>query len=82
MFLAKQIAPTAERKLACQLIHGDTPNREQALWFIQTHLKPNIALFTHGASIYNKVDQWWPVYGSKVIHKNLNFLKHQISLGQ
>ena len=73
LFMAKQVSSTGERKLAYQLIHGDNPNREQALWFIQTYLQPNSALFTDGASIYNKIDQWWPVYHSRDIHKKFEF---------
>lgn len=73
LFMAKQVSRTGERKLAYQLIHGDTPNREHALWFIQTYVKPYSALFTDGAAIYNQIDQWWPVYHSRDIHKKFEF---------
>ena len=73
LFMAKQVASTGERKLAYQLIRGEYPKREHALWFIQTYLKPNISLFTDGAGIYDQIDQWWPVYHSRDIHKKFEF---------
>lgn len=73
LFMAKQVSSLGERKLAYQLIHGDNPTREHAWYFIQTHLKPHTALFTDGASIYNKIDHWWPVYHSRDIHKKFEF---------
>lgn len=72
LFMAKQIG-NGERKLAYQLIKGSYPVREHAWWFIQTYLKPNVALFTDGASIYKEIDQWWPVYHSYDIHKKFEF---------
>lgn len=73
LFMAKQVSKTGERKLAYQLIHGDNPTREHAWFFIQSHIKPHSALFTDGASIYNKIDQWWPVYHARDIHKKFEF---------
>jgi len=73
LFMAKQVSGTGERKLAYQLIQGAYPAREHAWWFIQTYLKPNVALFTDGASIYKKIDKWWPVYHSVDIHKKFEF---------
>lgn len=72
LFMAKQINDIGERKLAYQLVQGKYPVREHAWWFIQTYLKPNILLFTNEASIYDQIDQWWPVYHSRDIHKNLS----------
>lgn len=73
LFMAKQVSSLGERKLAYQLIHGKYPKREHAWWFVQAYIKPNSALFTDGASIYNKIDQWWPVYHSRDIHKKWEF---------
>lgn len=73
LFMAKQVISMGERKLAYQLIQGDYPTREHAWWFVQTYLKPHSALFTDGASIYNQIDHWWPVYHSRDMHKKFEF---------
>lgn len=73
LFMAKQISTIGERKLAYQLIQGGYPKREHAWWFVQTYLKPHVALFTDGATIYKKIDHWWPVYHSRDIHKKFEF---------
>lgn len=70
LLMAKQIG---ERKLAYQLLGHAQPKREHALWFIKTYIKPTSALFTDGASIYKEIDQWWPVYHTRDIHKKFEF---------
>lgn len=73
LFMAKQVSGLGVRKLAYQLIQGGYPTREHAWWFVQTYLKPQVSLFTDGASIYKKIDHWWPVYHSRDIHKKFEF---------
>ena len=73
LFMAKQVSGMGKRKIAYQLIQGTYPVREHAWWFIQSYLKPHTALFTDGASIYHKIDHWWPVYHSQDIHKKFEF---------
>jgi len=70
LFMAKEVG---QRKLAYQLINHTNPTREHAWWFLKTYIKPDSALFTDGASIYKEIDQWWPVYHGRDIHKKFEF---------
>lgn len=70
LFLGKEVGA---RKLAYQIVPGVSPKREHAWWFLQSYTKPHINLHTDGAGIYREIDQWWPVYHSREIHKKWEF---------
>lgn len=71
LFLGKQIGT---RKLAYRLIK-DNPKREDAWEYLETYIKPNTQLHTDGASIYRKINNWWPVDHQFDIHKKFEFEK-------
>jgi transposase-like protein len=70
IMLAKEVGT---RKLAFQVV--PTPNvvREHASWFLESFIAPKTRLHTDGASIYKEIDQWWPVYHYRDIHKKWEF---------
>jgi transposase-like protein len=70
LFLGKQVG---SRKLAYQIISHPNPAREHAWLFLKTHVQPNSQLHTDGASIYKGIDQWWPVFHSREIHRKWEF---------
>jgi len=69
LFLGKQVGT---RKVAYKLIK-DHPVREDAWEYLQTYIKPDTKLNTDGASIYKKIDNWWPVEHQVDIHKKFEF---------
>jgi len=71
LFLGKQ---DGTRKLAYRLIKNH-PVREDAWEYLETYIKPNTKLFTDGASIYKRIDAWWPVTHERDIHKKFEFEK-------
>ena len=71
LFLGKQVGT---RRVAYRLIK-DYPAREDAWEFLQTYVKPDTKLHTDGASIYKKIDNWWPVEHEVDIHKKFEFEK-------
>lgn len=70
LFLGKQIG---SRKLAYQITPDANPVREQAWWFLKNYISPETRLHTDGAAIYKEIDQWWPVYHYREIHKKWEF---------
>ena len=70
LLLGKQVG---SRKLAYQLLPHTNVCREHAWWFVQTYIRPQTQLNTDGASIYNKIEDWWPVYHYRDIHKKWEF---------
>lgn len=70
LLMAKEIG---EKKLAWQLLPHAQPTREHAAWFLQTYIAPQSRLNTDGGSIYKAIDQWWPVYHYRDIHKKFEF---------
>jgi len=71
LFLGKQVGT---RKVAYKLIR-DHPVREDAWDYLQNYIKPTTKLYTDGASIYNKIDNWWPIEHDRDIHKKFEFEK-------
>ena len=69
LFLGKQVGT---RKLAYRLINK-YPAREDAWEYLITYIKPNTKLHTDGASIYKKIDNWWPVEHRRDIHSKFEF---------
>lgn len=72
LLMAKEVG-TGNRKLAYQIIPSTSVVREHVSWFLQTNVKPGSRLHTDGAKIYDKIDQWWPVYHYRDIHKKFEF---------
>lgn len=70
LLLGKQVG---SRKLAYQLLPHTNPVREHAYMFLQTYVQPNTRLHTDGGAIYHQIDQWWPVYHYRDIHKKWEF---------
>lgn len=71
LFLGKQIGT---RKVAYRLIDR-FPVREDVWEFLETYIKPETTLHTDGASIYKKINNWWPVTHNIDIHKKFEFEK-------
>ena len=71
LFLGKQIGT---RKVAYRLIKHH-PRREDAWEYLESYVKPNTKLFTDGASIYKRIDAWWPVKHERDIHRKFEFEK-------
>jgi hypothetical protein len=71
LFLGKEIGT---RKLAYTLIK-QMPVREDAWNFLESYIKPQTDLHTDGASIYKKIEHWWPVNHQFDIHKKFEFEK-------
>jgi len=72
LFLGKQIG---SRKLAYQVLSHTTPNREHAWKFLHTYVAAETVLNTDGAAIYKEINQWWPVYHNRDIHKKFEFAR-------
>lgn len=72
LLMAKQIDKN-ERKLAFQVLSHPNPCREHAWKFLQNYVAPESQLNTDGAAIYNQIDQWWPIYHQRDIHKKFEF---------
>ena len=70
LFMGKQVG---SRKLAYQVLYGIHPAREHAWSFLQTYIQPDTILNTDGAGIYKEINQWWPVYHNRDIHKKFEF---------
>lgn len=69
LFLGKQVGT---RKLAYRLIKNH-PKREDAWEYLESYIKPETKLHTDGASIYKKIDSWWPVIHTRDIHSKFEF---------
>lgn len=70
LFMGKQVGG---RKLAFQVLYGTHPAREHAWRFLQTYIQPETVLNTDGAGIYKQIQDWWPVYHNRDIHKKFEF---------
>lgn len=55
------------------VLHESAANREHALQFLQTYVKPGSQLNTDGAKIYKGIEQYWPVGRAIDIHKRFEF---------
>lgn len=71
LLMAKQIGEG--RKVAFQVLPHTSPCREHAWRFLQQNIAPQSQLNTDGGAIYNQIDQWWPVYHVRDIHKKFEF---------
>jgi hypothetical protein len=70
LLMGKQIG---SRKLAYQILSHTHPAREHAYKFLQTYVAPDSVLNTDGATIYKNINNWWPVYHNRDIHKKFEF---------
>lgn len=70
LFMGKQVG---SRKLAYQVLYGTAPCREHAWRFLETYVMPETVLNTDGAAIYKEINQWWPIYHNRDIHKRFEF---------
>ena len=70
LFLGKQVG---SRKLAYQVLYGNHPVREHAWKFLHEYVAPDTVLNTDGAAIYKEINQWWPVYHNRDIHRKFEF---------
>lgn len=72
LFLGKQVG---SRKLAFQIVPHTSPNREHAWKFLHSFVASDSILNTDGASIYKEINNWWPVYHNRDIHKKFEFAR-------
>jgi transposase-like protein len=70
LMMAKEVGT---RKLAYVVLPHTSPVREHAAWFLESYVVPHSQLHTDGAAIYKEIDQWWPIYHSRDIHKKFEF---------
>lgn len=70
LFMGKQIG---SRKLAYQLLTHTHPTREHAWKFLHSYVESGSVLNTDGAAIYKQINNWWPVYHNRDIHKKFEF---------
>lgn len=70
LFLGKQIG---SRKLAYEVLLHTNPAREHAWKFLHSYVAAGTVLNTDGASIYKQINNWWPVYHNRDIHKKFEF---------
>ena len=70
LLLGKQIGT---RKLAYEVLSHTHPAREHAAKFLETYVEAGSVLNTDGASIYKNINNWWPVYHNRDIHKKFEF---------
>ena len=70
LLMGKQVG---SRKLAYELIYNSSPGRLQANSFLFQKVQPGAKLWTDGASIYKKSEEYWPVEHTPDIHKKFEF---------
>lgn len=70
LFLGKQVG---SRKLAYQILSHTNPNREHAWKFLHSFVASDTVLNTDGAAIYKEINNWWPIYHNRDIHKRFEF---------
>ncbi len=61
------------RKLAYQVILRGTVQRHDVVFFLQQYVAPHSKLYTDGAKIYRKIEQWWPVEHTHDLHVKWEF---------
>ncbi len=70
LIMGKQIG---SKKLAYDLIYQSHPGRLQANSFLFQKVQPGAKLWTDGASIYKRVEDYWPVKHTVDVHKKFEF---------
>ena len=70
LLMAKQVG---SKKLAQQIIYKNSVDKSEASRFIFQWVAPNSGLQTDGASIYKKINDWWPVKHKVDIHRKFQF---------
>ena len=70
LIMGKQIG---SKKLAYDLIYKSHPGRLQANSFLFQKVQPGAKLWTDGASIYKRAEDYWPVEHTADIHKKFEF---------
>lgn len=70
LFLGKQIGT---RKVAYQILTHTAAAREHAVKFLHTYVAADTVLNTDGAGIYHHINNWWPIYHNRDIHKKFEF---------
>jgi len=70
LMMAKQ---KGTRKLAYELFNSKSVQRDHAIFFLGQYIKPETELKTDGASIYQGIENWWPVEHKRDIHRKFEF---------
>jgi len=70
LVMAKQVG---SRRIAHQFILKNSVDKNEAARFLFQNIQPKTKLHTDGASIYTKINQWWPVTHKKDIHRKWEF---------
>ena len=55
------------------MIYKPLVNKTEIFQFLSAWVEPNTRVQTDGASIYSKIEQWWPVDHRVDIHKRFEF---------
>jgi hypothetical protein len=71
LLMGKQIG---SRKLTYELIWRQHPGRLESNCFLFDRVQPGAKLWTDGASIYKKSEEYWPVKHTSDIHKKFEFI--------
>ena len=71
---AKQEAADGQkRKMALTVLFKNSVDKSDAVDFLSRNVKPKSIFRTDGASIYKKIEDWWPVTHEYEIHKKFEF---------
>lgn len=62
-----------EKKIALQFLPKNSVDRGETINFLSHHVEPDSNLFTDGAGIYRKIDNWWRVNHQYERHNKWEF---------
>jgi hypothetical protein len=61
------------KKIKLKVLTSPYPSKQDAVTFIQQHIKPGSILCTDGGGIYKGCERWWPIEHIHEIHKRFEF---------
>lgn len=70
LVMAKQVG---SKKLAHVVLSKSSVDKHDATTFLFQNVEPNSRLQTDGASIYRRIEDWWPVNHKVDIHRKFQF---------
>jgi transposase-like protein len=71
--MKQEAADSKKRKMALVILFKNSVDRSDVVDLMSRTVKPGSILRTDGASIYKKIEKWWPVEHQSEIHKNFEF---------
>jgi hypothetical protein len=63
----------AEKRVVLRVLNHVSVAKNNAFQFVARHVEPGADLQTDGASIYKKIEDWWPVNHRVDIHSKFEF---------